>query len=274
MKKIIALIAVVTIIASSLTGCMTLSSLPFSFEDYENADQYIGGDREITDRVENIDLDWSAGKVSLKTYSGDSISLRETISGNVPDDYRVHSWVDGTTLRIRFAKSGFKNVLNLGKKELEILVPEDMELTELKIHHASGHLDCIGVPAEKLHIDSASGGVNVESISSEISIGHASGSLDFLQSAEIKSFELDHSSGGTRLDFAFVPEKLKVHSASGGLTIKLPEDAGFTLNLDQSTGVFDYELPIHRYDDTYVCGDERAQFDIDIATGGLHILKH
>ena len=273
MKKIIALITAAMVAALGLTGCMTLSNLPLSGDTYADGDRYTGGDRDISDPVKNIDLDWAAGKVFVKAYEGECIEIRETVNRDIPEDARVHSYVDGTTLRIRYCRSGYRGSFNFGlSKELTVCVPADMDLDSVKIDNASGALECTGINSEKLIVDTASGGVKIESLSPDVSIDHASGSLELVQNAPIGNCTVDSASGSVKLDFAYVPEKLSLDSASGGVTICLPEDAGFRLRLDQASGGFDCELPVHQYDDTYICGDESADFDIDISSGGLHLL--
>ena len=93
-----------------LSGCNYESKTSYM---YDNADKYTAGNREISDKIENIDIDYMSGDIELLATDTDSISIKETTNKTVDSDLQVHTWVDGTTLRVRFCESARNLSLSL-----------------------------------------------------------------------------------------------------------------------------------------------------------------
>ena len=80
MKKTIWLIGLLAgLLCAVLCGCGSVSLF------YENADRYSVGNAEITESVENIELDWIAGAVRIEYHGEDSILLTETSSDTLTE---------------------------------------------------------------------------------------------------------------------------------------------------------------------------------------------
>ena len=75
MKKILvfaALTAIALAAMCGMTGCSYFGSVT-----YDNADKYSVGNTEVTDKIENIEIDWSSGSVSVVSHSGNTFMLSE-----------------------------------------------------------------------------------------------------------------------------------------------------------------------------------------------------
>ena len=75
MKKVFVFVILSTVVLASLcglTGCSAAGSVT-----YANADQYTAGDTEITEKVENIEIDWLTGNVSVVPHSGNTVLVSE-----------------------------------------------------------------------------------------------------------------------------------------------------------------------------------------------------
>ena len=106
-KTILLSIAGATMMGA-LTGCSFGWTTSYI---YENGDKYTAGDREISEKIENIDLDYLSGDVIISESNSDKITITETSKKELSDLQRVHTWVDGGTLYIKCAASAKK--LNL-----------------------------------------------------------------------------------------------------------------------------------------------------------------
>lgn len=70
-----------------------------------------------------------------------------------------------------------------------------------------------------------------------------------------------------------VPNLIKMDSMSGGLTLTLPEDAGFTVSLDAMSSDFSSDFPTVKKNKSYVCGDGHCKIDVSAMSGDVSILK-
>ena len=75
----------------ALSGCSLVSSV-----NYANAEQYSAGDAEITEKIENIEIDWPSGSVTIVPHAENAFLLSEKAGDGIKDDLRVHWWLEGT----------------------------------------------------------------------------------------------------------------------------------------------------------------------------------
>ena len=67
----------------------------------------------------------------------------------MPEELRVHWWLEGSTLHVRFAASGAKQrAFNSWRKELTLTVPETLSLDDIEIRTASATVAAEGLAAE------------------------------------------------------------------------------------------------------------------------------
>ena len=57
-------------------------------------------------KIENIEVDWQSGSVSIASHSESTFLLSEKTGDGISDDFRVHWWLEGTTLHVKYAASG------------------------------------------------------------------------------------------------------------------------------------------------------------------------
>ena len=147
MKKIIALL-ILFALAGSLSGCgRGLFGLDLGFGNsfvYDHAGKYTAGDGEIDGTVKKLDIDWLSGSVSVVAGNCDSLLIREAAGGKIDKDMRVHWWLDGTILRVKFCASGLKPRIYHGKKDLTVTVPETMSLSAISVDSASAEVSVLG----------------------------------------------------------------------------------------------------------------------------------
>ena len=165
MKKIIALL-ILFALAGSLSGCgRGLFGLDLGFGNsfvYDHAGKYTAGDGEIDGTVKKLDIDWLSGSVSVVAGKGDSVLIQEAAGGIIDKDMRVHWWLDGTTLRVKFCASGLKPRIYHGKKDLTVTVPETLSLSAISVDSASAEVSVLGASMDELSVDTASGAIRVD----------------------------------------------------------------------------------------------------------------
>jgi DUF4097 and DUF4098 domain-containing protein YvlB len=214
--------------------CLSGCSVKLNY-NYDNADKYIPGDREITEKIENIDIDYMAGNVTVKGDKTTAVTVMETSKTEIDDKLKVHTWVDGSTLHVKYCAAGKGLSIKDLKKTLEITVPADVKLSDLSIDASAGDVD-----------------VTAESIG---------------------KLAIDISSGNMKLSADKVPEKSEIDAAAGNVEIYMPEKTDMTLKADISAGDFNSEIPFTKKGDAYIFGNGKSRMDIDASAGNINIKK-
>ena len=294
-----------SLLACGLSGCTTLDAML-----YENADRYSAGNTVVTGEVTAIDVDWGSGKVNLAAHAGETVSVEETLDDSAKDNMRVHWWLDGTTLRIKFAASGFRfSYVKEGQKELTLLVPSAIPLANVTIRTTSADVNASYFRTDTLNISTASGGMNVECDAREIRLSSASGGV-YLDptaapetvsvstvSGEIRArlneadkgtfestsgkIELDTGameelsvksvSGSIRLEADEVPRKGDFRSTSGGVALYVPKGSGFTATVRSFGGRIDSDISLKRDGSVYTSGDGSAVLLVETKSGDVEL---
>ena len=293
MKKFVIIISLIVLVCS-LTACGVNIGFDSSVT-YANADKYSIGNTEIKDKVEKLEIEWINGSVDVVTSEGDAVSIVEEAAEELSDDMRVHWWLEGTTLHIKYsaANVGFHFSITEWKKyskALTVSLPSSFDLSDVSVgtasadvtvsdinadnidvDTASGKVDVTG-EAEKINIDTASGNIMLNSSgdASNIDVGSASGNVN-LTVSNVEKAKIDTASGSVTCVFKKTPEKCDIDTASGEVYITLPEDAAFTLNFDTASGAFKSDFAYKMSGREYICGSGSAEFNIDTASGDITI---
>ena len=299
--------------AVALTSVLALSGCSAGrLAAYADPEKYSVGEAEITDRIENIEIDWISGSVKMVLHSDDALLLTEKAKRELPEELRVHWWVEGTTLRIKFAAPGANLVgVDTGRKELTLAVPESLTLKDIAIRTASAEIDARGLAAETIDVSTASGDAELDCAASTIKCDSASGDIKLTQmdkagaigvntasgkisarlgradkaelastsgritvaADSIKSLWVEAVSGAVTCELAAAPSECTVRTTSGRVNLALPDDADFTAEIRTTSGDFDSELALKRSGNVYVCGSGRADMNIETTSGDVSIRR-
>ena len=143
---------------------------------YADAEKYTVGEAEITETVKNLEIGWINGKVSLEYHSGSTIELREKSNRTISADMQMRWLLDGDTLKIQYAKSGFRLGRNQ-EKELTVLLPEGIVFGHVNISATSGDLNIPSLQVETLNLAATSGGIRAAAEAATVSAGTTSGDI-------------------------------------------------------------------------------------------------
>ena len=294
MKKFRGLVCVAAIAATMccMNGC-TISFGAKTNYSYKSADKYVAGDREISDKIETIEVDYLSGDVKIVQADTDSISIKEKANKSIKDDLKVHTWVECSTLHVRYCDSSRKiNLTNLDKK-LEITIPEDVQYEKLIVDMASGNVDADcdakdydlsaasgdivlkqSGKSDEIKIDTASGGIAVTMEEADkVDVSAASGDI-LVNADKVNDFKANTASGTNEYHFENVPEKSNISSASGDVKVFLPEDADVAAFIDTASGDISYDFAFEKKGDDYICGKGSNKMKVDTASGDVKIKKN
>lgn len=224
--------------------------------------------------IREIKIDWISGSVTVEPGDVQEITFLE--SGNGIDKYKMVWKQSGDELVIQYSKdsstAGFGLHFGDGSKDLTVTVPRNWLCDSLELDTASADLTVRDVIIREMEIDSASGTAKFENCTvSSLDVDTASGGVTFTGSLNELDFEAASASFTGVLEN--VPDHVKMDSMSGGLTLTLPEDAGFTVSLDAMSSDFSSDFPTVKKNKSYVCGDGHCKIDVSTMSGDVAILK-
>lgn len=242
------------------------------FEDSVSGDSFwrIDGAAQFSADLQEIEIDWVSGSIRLLPTNVSSIQVSE--SGKDTSKYPMICKQDGQTLKIEYCTSTtFGDLKNLKfSKDLTILVPMDWNGRAVKVDAASAKLSVQDLTIAEVEIDTASGECRFDGCTVDtLDIDTASGDISF--NGSLNRLDCDSASAGVQAVLDNVPYEIDMDTASGGLELYLPEDAGFSVSMDTMSGKFDSTFPAAVKNGRYVCGDGACKIDMSSMSGGVTI---
>lgn len=241
MKNFVLWICLILIVVAAvllLCGCVSV----VTFNGYENADKYEAGNKTFDSGVKKVEINWCSGEIKIVKSSASQISVCESGDTDLPEEKRVHTYLDGDVLKIQFWKSGLSSSVDSDKKHLTVEIPDGVNI---EINNTSSVISAEALNTKNVEIDSVSGAVNIGSISSEnttlistsgaihadsissnnIKVVSTSGSI---RAGSISSSDASFSttSGAIHIENADIANKIKCGSVSGSVNVgslKAPE---------------------------------------------------
>ncbi len=305
-----AIVCVVALIIG--TGLLILRELGRNGQSLfdRDAGSYTVGGTELDAKVENLDIDWIDGSVTIAYHSGSTVDIAETASRTLSEDETLRWTLDGTTLRIRYAKPRMTSLQSLDKK-LTVTLPEGIALGAVSIDATSGDVIVPALRTDAFTADLTSGDLraslssprtvwvsatsgNVEleqtgaadSVRLEGTSGHLRASLGAVGTlhasstsggisvgaASVEKAEFENTSGGVTAALGAFRE-LQVETTSGDVTVAVPSTPGFRAEIDTTSGGFDSDIALRHSGKYYSCGDESAAAEIETTSGNVHLTE-
>lgn len=257
------------------------------------------------DGITDISVDWISGSVAVQPYDGKYILLEESAEAAISQDNALRYKLDGNKLTVRFCKSrtwsGIDSTLAninsiIAPKALIVSVPramlnsdelkvrlssvsntnyiENASLKELEIETTSGGVLLKNVSvAEEMDLDTVSGEIDVEGCrANELDACSVSGDMYINGSFEAAEFDCTSSSVFFSTEGSI--KALKADTVSGDVTLNLPDESGFTMEVSTVSGdVYDFSTTngLTRDGNTYTFGDGSMQFDIGTVSGDITV---
>ena len=216
-SKILTIALVVVLAALAGAGWLMFSGTAAGLS-YEHADQYAVGDAVVSGTVNNLFIDWTSGKVTVEYYDGKEITVSETANRAIPEDDKLRWWLDGDTLRIRFAKPGFRFSFSL-EKQLTVRLPYGTELKSADISATSGDLVVPSLTADAIRLDSTSGDIDAGTLTKSLTASSTSGSVTVVQNGDLEAADLHSTSGSLSLSLEGSAKAIRADSTSGGVSV-------------------------------------------------------
>lgn len=222
--------------------------------------------------VNNIQIEWVSGSITLKP--GDVTDIQFSETGSFPDTQKMVWRQSGDTLVIQFSKPavvGFGVHVTLSK-DLTVTVPkewicseleidsvsaeikvEDIQMNEMELVNVSGHCQILGCSANSFSAETVSGKVRFEGTLQELDFDTVSASCTAILSENAK--------------------KIDMNAVSGDLILVLPENSGFTLDLESVSGDLISDFATTSSKDRHTSGDGSCRITAESVSGDVKIQK-
>ena len=223
------------LLACLLCGCRG-RSLQLS-NTYKDSEKYQAGSFSYrASDIDAISIDYNSGDVTI--VQSDSATLNVTENGlSLSDAQKVHWYLDGRTLRIKFCKSGFTGTFLMNSKKLTVEIPAgirvdaavtsgniafatDIEASEINIAATSGSIGAMTLKSNSLNAGMTSGTIRIDRIDTgEAAFGVTSGSI-FIDTLIADRADLGGTSCRVEVTVAIVDE-INMGATSGNLKVGL-----------------------------------------------------
>lgn len=311
MRKSKALMIALVVVLVALGVCAILVFSNNVGLTYANAERYTAGETTVTGAVDNLDVNWKSGNIAVEYHSGSGIIVTETGNRAITGDDQLRWWLDGTTLRIQYAKSGRFRLFDTLEKSLTVSLPEGTELKTAKIHTTSGSINVPKLTADETEVTVTSGNVNAAADTRKIKVSATSGDLNIRLPGKTDDVKIEVTSGRISAEIADAKtvrvnstsgdiqvsgragkaeisatsgkinvgldafEDLDIHVTSGDVRAVLPEDPGFVCEASMTSGEFNYSgfSRVSKEGRNYTFGEGVSRCTIHTTSGSIRVEK-
>ncbi|MBQ8814931.1 MAG: DUF4097 family beta strand repeat protein [Lachnospiraceae bacterium] len=290
-KKLFAVLMVLIMCSTCFTACTDNNEgqRGLSSYQYDDAGKYTPGGAALTSAVNNLDIDWVSGEIEIVYHDERTIVFSETSNREEDEQLAMRYWLDGDTLRIKFAESGNWNFGDL-HKTLTVMLPADLVLNELEIDTVSANLKAHRIAAKRADMDTVSGWIDIEeaAVSQSFNADTTSGDITAMFAGslgeleidtvsgktqisvdQLGEFEINSTSGAVSLSAANAPASGEIGTVSGDVELILPETAEFTVEINTVSGEFDSEFSLAKNGDRYSCGSGACRYEVETTSGNI-----
>lgn len=266
----------ILVLVSILAGALLLNTFIIdtdwsSFFTSENTGTLASAGSVSAEEIRDIEIEWAAGTITVEPGDVTEITFSET-AGLAEKDQMIWSQ-KGDTLVIQFCKTRVYFGISIeAPKDLKIIVPKDWICGELEIDAASAEVQIKGISIDTVDFDGASGVCEfINCDVNHLDIDTASG--DIYYTGTLIELDCDAASASCSLNLTNCPKRIDADMASGDLRITLPEDCGFTVNLDALSGDFTSDYSTTISNGKHIYGDGSCTINVSALSGDVMIYK-
>lgn len=285
-KAIFAIIIMLALCVTTLVSCGS------AFR-YANAKQYTKGGATLNAQVEDLEIEWIAGKVKIAYHTENTVKFSEEADKALNDNNSLYYWLEGKTLHIKFARSGRGNYLNVGKT-LTLYLPAGVMIRYADIDTVSADVEIGAVAFNNTDIETVSGDVSVKAASfaskaeistvsgdvntsiaaatAELDIETTSGDVNVISDG-ITKLDVDTTSGKVDIDVKKAPRSVDIETVSGAITLSIPDGSGFSAEVSKVSGSFNCDFSAEHKGGKYVYGDGSGNYSFESVSGNIAIRK-
>lgn len=249
----------------------------FSYND----DNYKIGDGEVPkDQVNEIEVNWTAGSVTIAPTMGDAandvISITEESGTQLDEDYELRYKLEDGVLKIMFAKPNvkFQGIFQSLNKDLVIHVPVGTELSDITIDTVSANIDLESITAaNQFNLATVSGNIDGTQITADVMAAETVSGKIRWNEATLRTVSAESVSGEINVSFLTMPTNIQMETVSGAMTLGLPENEGFKVDYDKVSGDFDCDFDVRINKNMAMYKNGVNKIDLETVSGNMKILS-
>lgn len=216
-----------------MASCSLNANVDFNFD---NPERYSVGDATIDKPVDEINVNWFSGAITICYADREGISIWEECDTNLDEPLRMRHYVDSDgDLDIQFCKNGkYRHGQLKGlNKRLFIEVPLGMTFDEIEINTVSG----------MIKIDSV--------LSRDLTVNTVNTALEAY--------------------YPVLPDDIEVNCVNDNITLYVPATAGMTIEMDAVNADLNCTLPVRKEGKKTIIGDGRCDMEVNAVNGSVNI---
>ena len=214
--------------------------------------------------VRELEIQWTAGSVTIQPEDIDRIEFAETGSGEHPMVWKLVQ--DRLVIR-DYEGSNWMGWQDMDK-DLVIRIPRQWQPEEVDIQTASAQVTIQDLTAGSLELNGVSGTTRLLGCQArELSVEGVSGKTEL--QGKFGSVDVVTVSGECTVDE--MSREVELESVSGDMTLVIPEGSGFTARWDSVSGDLRSDLEIRSSGGQYIRGDGSAKIDAESVSADLTI---
>ena len=216
--------------------------------------------------VRELEIQWTAGSVTIQPEDIDRIEFAETGVGEHPMVWKLVQ--DRLVIR-DYEGSNWMGWQDM-EKDLVIRVPRQWQPEEVDIQTASAQVTIQDLTAGSLELNGVSGATLLTGCQTrELSVEGVSGKTEL--QGKFGSVDVVTVSGECTVTLDEMSREVELESVSGDMTLVIPEGSGFTARWDSVSGDLRSDLEIRSSDGQYIRGDGSAKIDAESVSADLTI---
>ena len=286
--RIILLSLAILVLAGILFFGLALGGLIAGFKDTEIYQEIMGDPSDVIVLVEGegktatyaardinaLEINWVAGSIRIEPMDTDVITVREDAVSQ--QKYEMVLKKSGSTLSIDFCKDeitriGISNFASFNK-DLVITVPRNWTCRELELNVASAEVYIADMTIDKVDFDGASGELRLNNCHVDmLDLDTASGDVEFV--GALNELECDAASANCNIEVTNIPSRINIDCASGDLDLTLPENCGFSCDMDTLSGDFSSDFSTVMNNGRHTYGNGACRIDLSGMSGDITIHK-
>jgi DUF4097 and DUF4098 domain-containing protein YvlB len=205
--------------------------------------------------IHSLDIDWYAGQIQILPSTGQDIIITQSSYYQV-DPFQ--SSIQGDILEIHQTDSGFYifPFSRFHSSNITIEVPT-MYLETLQLSLTSGSCNGNDLAAEHLYVSITSGRLTLN--------------------GRFQNITSELTSGNISIETNTPPDNLSVEMTSGDMALTIPDNDGFQVKLDKTSGRFqsDFDFMVNPdQEDIYIYKSKSTrQYSVDMTSGHFELRK-
>lgn len=273
--SLLAFVLISILVVTNVRGDVfeNISIFRIEFNNFTNESQMeiLRVDTFTAEDIDNLEIGWTSGTFRILATDGDEIVITQKSNKTLNEDELLQIVEEGNVLKINQGKTRTNFVLfGIGSTRTinEIKLPNkkyDAIITNFK----SGRLEVENLNVETFKNTMTSGRVSATSfIADDLILEATSGGIDL--TGEFQNMDIQATSGSIKVENTISPDKIDVDLTSGKVVLKIPENNGFRLSQNKTSGRISTDFEIDDFGN-YKNGE--AEYRVRVVSGKVELLR-